>query len=138
MAKTRIQVKNGAVTLPTGFAVDAQSMRLRESQASENTTTYGASIYAQMTGNGTPIQQVTVVGFPFKGVASSNPGIGAMATAGADIGSAGTFTLDTGCASAGPYICTDLDIEHSRITAAARTTLTFVTAGDPTITWAVS
>lgn len=138
MAKAGISVKNGAVVLPTGYNMDSQSMRIRESQATENVTIYGGTTYGAMRGNGTPIQQVSITGFPFKGNGSgtSNVGFSIMGAAGNDIGTAATITIDTGCTIAGNYIVNDIDMDHSRIVAAAKTTVQMMNAGDLTVTWA--
>ena len=138
MAKSRLSVRNGAVSLPSGYALDSQSMRIRESQNSEDVTIYGSNVYGASAGTGTPYQTATVVGFPFAHATSANTGFGSMAAAGGDTGASATFTLDTGCTLAGSYIVTDIDLDHSRIAAAAKTTLSLKNSADITTPWATS
>lgn len=138
MAKTHIIVISGAVVLPTGFALDSQSMRIHESQASEDISWYGGTAYNVFLGTGSTRQDVSITGFPYKGVTASNPGFGSMnGTAGA-LGGSATLTIDTGCTLTGNYLCDDLAMDHSRLVAGAKTTLALKPAGEIVPVWATS
>lgn len=134
--KKKISVRNGSLVLPAGLAMDTQSMRIRENQGTSDVTSYGVQAYGAMLGTGTPVQRVTAFGFPFNGVAASNPGFGAMAEDGGDVGATATITIDTGCTLTGSYINESLDMDHSRIRPAAPTTMELLSASDITPTWA--
>ena len=138
MAKTHIIVIDGAVVLPTGYALDSQSMRIHESQATEDISWYGGTAYNVNLGTGSTRQDIQITGFPYKGVTASNPGFGSMnGTAGA-LGSSATFTIDTGCTLTGNYIANDLSMDHSRLVAGAKTSLSLMPSGDITAAWATS
>jgi hypothetical protein len=113
-------------------------MRIHESQASEDITAYQGTAYNIFLGTGSTRQDVTITGFPYKGVTASNPGFGSMnGTAGA-LGGAATFTIDTGCTLTGSYIVDDLSMDHSRLVAGAKTSLALKPSTDITPVWATS
>jgi hypothetical protein len=118
--------------------MDCQSQRINESQVTENTTAYGSNVYGAFTGTGTPAMRVNVTGFPFKGNGNgtSSLGFGVMGAAGGDTGGNATFTLDTGVNIAGSFIVDNMDLDHSRIQAAAKSTMSLLNAADPITTWA--
>jgi hypothetical protein len=138
MAKTHIIVTNGAVVLPAGYALDSQSMRIHESQATEDVSSYGGTAYNIFLGTGSTKQDISVTGFPYKGVTASNPGFGSMnGTAGA-LGGSAVFTIDTGCTLTGGYLCNDLSMDHSRLVAGAKTTLALQPSSEIVPVWATS
>ena len=144
MAKSGISTFNGAINLPAGFALDCQSQRVHEHMDTQNVTAYPAiggtpTTYAIFRGTGTPVQDITVSGFPFKGLGStlSNPGFGKMTAANADdLGQAATFQFDTAITCTGNYIVNDVSMDHNRLVAGARTTLSLVNSTDLTVAWA--
>lgn len=143
MATGPIQVRDGAVSLPSGFAADFQDFTISESQATEDTSQFGANLYGRNTGTGTPMQVITVNGFAKKGGgATDTPGFGKMAATNGDLGAAATFTIATAPISGvavnmtGSYIIRNLTMRLSRIRAAAPVSFELVNAGDITTTWA--
>lgn len=136
MATTEISTKNGAVALPSGYAIDSQSFSISESQASANTTPFGANKYTRNTGSGTPDQTIRVNGFAKKGGGSDNAGLGSMSASAADTGATATFTIDTAMTVVGLYIVTDISVDISRLQGGAPVSMTLKNgATDPTITW---
>lgn len=153
MAKSGIVVCLGAVSLPSGFNMDVQTMRIHEKQDKENVTPYVTSTSSTVTasttaygfwrGTGTPMQDITCTGFPYKGAgtAASNVGLGQMAynnNSNAALGVTAVFTLDNGVSITGTYLTDELTIDHSRIVAGAKTTLMLANTGDITVAWATS
>lgn len=143
MSKTGIQVTNGAVNLPTGFKLDVQTMRVHEHQAGTDVTSYPAiggtpTTYGVTRFTGTPMQDISVTGYPFKGApGGSNPFLGLMTVAnGADLGTTATFQFDTGITVTGTYGVEDGVLDHSRIVAGARTTLAMRNTSDLVVSWA--
>lgn len=141
MAKSGLQVTNGALNLPTGFLMDSQTMRVHEHQDAQNVTAYPAiggtpTTYGIFRGSGTPLQDISVTGFPFKGGGGS-PGFGKMTPANTgDLGTAATFQFDTSVTIAGNYIATDVAMDHSRLVAGARSSINLLPSSDLTVVWA--
>lgn len=138
MAKSRIFTFDGSIVLPTGFAMDCQTMRIHEMQNSENITFYGGGSYGLMFGSGTTMQDVAITGYPYKGVTASSPGFGAMNGTTGALGTSCVLTLDVGCTLTGTYLVDDLVMDHSRIVAGAKVSLAMKPGSDITVAWATS
>lgn len=138
MAKTHVIVTNGVVVLPTGFALDSQSMRIHETQATEDISSYGGTVYNINLGTGSTRQDISITGFPYKGVTAANPGLGSMNGSTGALGGSATFTIDTGCTLTGSYLVNDVSMDHSRLVAGAKTTLALMPSSDVTVAWATS
>ena len=142
MPDSQIQVKNGAVSLPAGYVLDAQAWSVRESQAVEDTTAFGSQKYCRYLGTGTPMMSGTVSGFAKKGSTSNNPGFGAAASTSVsnDIGISATFTVDTGITIVTPVIVNEIAMSVSRIRPGAPVTISWtatpVGTTDVVTTWA--
>lgn len=144
MSKSGISTFNGAVNLPANFNLDCQTLRVHEHMDSQNVTAYPAiggtpTTYGIFRGTGTPVQDISITGFPFKGLGStlSNPGFGKMTAAvGNDLGQTATFQFDTSITCTGSYLVDDVSMDHSRLVAGARTSLTLKNTSDLTVVWA--
>lgn len=134
MALRYINQKNGAIALPTGLYGAFQSFSAEESQAVEDVTVYGASVYGAFLGSGTPTYTLEATGFIQVGSSTSTPGFGGMTSAGA----AATVTHDTGTTNAGTFVAENFRTMHDRRTGAEKGTWRLRNAGDITNTWASS
>ena len=140
----------GSVSLPTGFLMDYQTMRFSERQQTENVTCYGGTLNAIYVGNGTPDQDISITGFPFKGASGSTLGFGSMANTNGDVGATATFCFDnnvgvTGgsgsaaCTVTGTYLVDSVSLDTGRLVPAARTTMALKQSqADCTYSWATS
>lgn len=146
MANTLPHVNQGSVTLPTGYVIDCQSFSLREMQATEDVTPFGANTYSRTIGDGTPNISGTVSGFAICGNSTNQPGFGKAASTSAPIGDMGataTFAVGSGtaastsstCNLSGNVVIQDISLSVSRIRAGVPVTLSWVGAGEFTTTW---
>lgn len=137
---TPISVKSGSVTLPTVpvFLMDVQSFDAIETQQVEDTSPYGANVYARFTGSGTPMFNATVRGYSTKGSGAgvSDPGFGKMAASGGDVGGSMTLTIDTGITLIFLGIARSVRISHSRVRGGVPAEIDFVQGGDVAKVWA--
>lgn len=138
MAKTSIYVFNGSISPPTGFSLDFQTMRISSSQGKENITSYQGTTFGIYLGSGTEMVDVAVTGYPYKGVTAAQPFIGSMnGTVGA-IGSAAVFTVDTACTVSMRVSGDGAAMDHSRLIAGAKCSMSFFPTADITVAWATS
>lgn len=122
-----ISPKTGAVSLPSGFAMDVQQIDLDESEPTEDTTYFGLSgNYSTNKGSGTLTQVITCTGF----ANATATGVGAV---GGD-GAAATFTFSSGRAASGTYIVRRKTITGARTRATVGATLELVNNGAITMT----
>lgn len=138
MAKHYIAVKNGNVSLPTGFISDFREWESQHSQPTEDISNWSTGSFQWNRGTGVEAIQITCMGFAFAGAGTgSNPGFGAMSGAGGDTGGSAVFTAESGCnITMSAAIVRNLRYRESRIEAAAKVTYEVVNgAADPTINW---
>ena len=122
-----IGTKTGAVSMPSGFNMDVQGMRVRESEPTQDVTKFGDSgNYSRNLGSGTLTMTISLSGF----ANASAMGLGVVGGAGA----AATLTLSTGKIAAGDFIVRDKDFNSNRTEAAVGCTMELVNAGIVTIT----
>lgn len=131
--------KTGAFSPPGSLGGVFQSFDVTESQALEEVTCFGAGVYGQFRGNGTPIQSLTVSGFVQTGASNANPGFGITGAACLDSdGGTATLTFETATTLSGDYIVQEVRASVSRVRGAESATWTLRNATDISPTWAAS
>jgi hypothetical protein len=138
----RVTGKNGAVTMPSGMALDAASWNVNGNMPGTNDTSYAdTNPGGSYSGCGTVNYSFGIQGFLKSNVASSAPGVGvttnASAFADAD-GSSITLTAHTSCTFTGTAIMSDFSIGHSKQAGAIPISYGGNIDGDLTEAWAVS
>ncbi len=137
MAAAQLAPQNGAVAFPGSLVADYGSFEIGESQATESVACYGAAVYDNYRGSGTPHTSISAAGFAKAHASSTVPfGTGGGLTVAA--GAAATFTIDTGVTYAGSFVVTSVRLMHARLRAAIPLTWSLEISGDPTVTWATS
>lgn len=137
MAKSQLAPLNGAISFPGGLVADYGSFEISESQSVESVCSYGAQVYDNYRGSGTPHNSASCAGFADGHATSTNPfgSSGGLTSAG---GASATFTPDTGFTYAGPFVVSNVRLMHARLRAAIPLTWQLEGSGDPTLTWATS
>src|SRR4051812_3814021 len=97
MAASLLTPSLGAIAAPATFgsASDFGSMTVEETQANESACAYGAAVYDNYRGSGTPHSKITSTGFA-KAHASNTQAFGVLGGMTSASGAAATFTFDTG------------------------------------------